>query len=92
MMVNMAEVDKKLIEEGIEDYKIVSFSVDPDFDTPEVFKNTLICLMSKIKANGKCWLVIHKKKLQNFAAKSFKTLVADYPDSDQVMHASYFST
>ena len=38
MMSNMADVDKKLIAEGVEDYKIVSFSIDPAVDTPEVMQ------------------------------------------------------
>ena len=41
MMMNMADLDKKLIDEGIEDYKIVSFSVDPDVDTPEAMQEYL---------------------------------------------------
>ena len=32
-----------------------------------------------------------QEEITDFAAKSFKTLVADIPDSDQVMHATYFS-
>ena len=32
-----------------------------------------------------------QEEITDFAAKSFKTLVADIPDSDQVMHAVTFS-
>ncbi len=35
MMSNMADIDEKLIDEGVEDYKIVSFSIDPAVDTPK---------------------------------------------------------
>ena len=38
MMNNMADLDKKLIDEGVEDYKIVSFSIDPAVDTPEALQ------------------------------------------------------
>ena len=41
MMFNMSKVENELIEEGVEDYKIVSFSVDPDVDTPEVLQEYL---------------------------------------------------
>ena len=41
MMVNMAELQDELINEKVEDYKIVSFTVDPAFDTPEVLQEYL---------------------------------------------------
>lgn len=91
MMSNMADVDKKLIDEGIENYKIVSFSIDPTFDTPEIMQEYLD--MYDIQDQSK-WVMLTgytQEKITDFAAKSFKTLVADIPDSDQVMHATYFS-
>lgn len=91
MMMNMADVDKKLIDEGIEDYKIVSFSIDPAFDTPEIMQEYLD--MYDIQDQSR-WVMLTgytQEKITDFAAKSFKTLVADIPDSDQVMHATYFS-
>ena len=54
MMMNMTDVEKRLIADEVEDFKIVSFSIDPAVDTPEILQEYLICLMSKIKATGKC--------------------------------------
>src|SRR3954470_6603443 len=38
MMANMTDLQQMLHDEGVEDYKIVSFSVDPDYDTPEALQ------------------------------------------------------
>lgn len=91
MMVNMADIDKKLIDEGIEDYKIVSFSIDPDVDTPEAMQEYLDLYDVGDQQNWEMLTGYTQEKITDFAAKSFKTLVADIPDSDQVMHATYFS-
>lgn len=91
MMVNMADIDKKLIDEGIEDYKIVSFSIDPDVDTPEAMQEYLDMYDVGDQQNWEMLTGYTQEKITDFAAKSFKTLVADIPDSDQVMHATSFS-
>ena len=91
MMVNMTEVEKKLAEEGVEDYKIVSFSIDPAVDTPEVLQEYLE--MYDIQDEGK-WEMLtgyKQEEIAKFAAKSFKTAVANIPDSVDVMHATNFS-
>ena len=41
MMFHMAELQDQLIKNGVEDYKLVSFSVDPKNDTPEVLQEYL---------------------------------------------------
>ena len=50
-----------LLKNDVEDYKIVSFSIDPDFDTPEILQEYLDHVLhspKKIKngmnQNGKC--------------------------------------
>jgi len=91
MMMNMADLDKKLIDEGIEDYKIVSFSIDPDVDTPEAMQDYLDLYDVLDQSRWEMLTGYTQEKITDFAAKSFKTLVADIPDSDQVMHATYFS-
>lgn len=91
MMSNMADIDKKLIDEGVEDYKIVSFSIDPAVDTPELMQEYLDMYDVGDQSNWEMLTGYTQKIITDFAAKSFKTLVADIPDSDQVMHATYFS-
>ena len=41
MMTEYDRIEKQLAEAGVENYKIVSFSVDPDVDTPEAFQEYL---------------------------------------------------
>jgi protein SCO1/2 len=91
MMVNMIEVQNKLIEKGVEDYKIVSFSIDPEVDTPEVLQTYLD--MYSIPDASK-WVMLtgyDQKEIIDLAAKSFKTMVIDDPTSDQVTHGTSFS-
>src|SRR5699024_4569196 len=38
MTTNMSYLQDQINEEGLEDIELVSFSVDPDYDTPEVLK------------------------------------------------------
>ena len=84
MMVNMTEVDKKLTEEGVEDYKIVSFSIDPDVDTPEAMQEYLDMFdIRRIKAKWEMLTGYTQEEITDFATKSFKTLVADDPDPDR---------
>ncbi|KAA0965727.1 SCO family protein [Sporosarcina sp. ANT_H38] len=91
MMSNMADLDKQLIDEGVEDYKIVSFSIDPTVDTPELLQEYLDLYDVQDQSKWEMLTGYSQEKITDFAAKSFKTLVADIPDSDQVMHATYFS-
>ncbi|NYF24675.1 SCO family protein [Sporosarcina sp. JAI121] len=91
MMVNMTEVEKKLAEEGVEDYKIVSFSIDPEVDTPELLQEYLGMFDVQDESKWEMLTGYSQEKIIDFAAKSFKTLVADIPDSVDVMHATSFS-
>lgn len=90
MMSNMADIDKKLIDEGVEDYKIVSFSIDPAVDTPELLQEYLDRYDVGDQKNWEMLTGYKQEDIINFAAKSFKTPVADIPDLDQVMHAVHF--
>lgn len=91
MMVNMIEVEEQLAEEGVEDYKIVSFSIDPDVDTPEAFQEYLDIFDVKDQSKWEMLTGFTQEKIIGFAMNSFKTIVADDPNSDQVTHATYFS-
>lgn len=90
MMFNMAEIQDKLIEEKVEDYKIVSFSVDPEVDTPEVLQEYLD--MFEVPDETK-WELLTGYKLEDIsklAVKSFKMPVIDDPNNDQVIHGYRF--
>jgi protein SCO1 len=89
MTYNMTTLQKKLKEKGIEDYRIVSFSVDPEVDTPEALSEYI----SKYEADTSKWDLLTgytQEHISKFAEKSFKSLVADDPNTDQVVHQTSF--
>lgn len=91
MMVNMAEVQDNLMEEDVEDYKIVSFSVDPNFDTPEVLLDYLSVFDPSDESKWELLTGYKQDKISEIARKSFATLVIDEPGSDQVNHGTSFA-
>ncbi|WP_186577632.1 SCO family protein [Aquibacillus kalidii] len=88
MTANMARLQKKLADENL-DVELVSFSVDPDNDTPEKLKQ-----YSKDRgASFDNWNLLTGYKLEDikeFAIKSFKAPVDKIADSDQMVHTVYF--
>lgn len=91
MMVNMTEVEKKLAEEGVEDYKIVSFSIDPDVDTPEVMQKYLEMYDIQDQSKWEMLTGYSQEYITDFAMKSFKTFVAESADPTVIVHATSFS-
>ncbi|MGN7410319.1 SCO family protein [Sporosarcina sp. SAFN-010] len=90
MMSNMAELQEKLIDKGIEDYKIVSFSVDPDVDTPEKLGEYLEAFSVPDSSKWEMLTGYKMEDISDLAVKSFKMPVIDDPNSDQVIHGSRF--
>ena len=90
MMVNMADLQDKLVDEGVDAYKIVSFSVDPDFDTPEVLQGYLDVFNPSDPSKWEMLTGYKKEKIAEMARKSFATLVVDEPGTDQVTHGTSF--
>jgi protein SCO1 len=89
MTYNMTLLQEELQEKGIEDYQIVSFSVDPEVDTPEALSE----FISKYDADTSKWDLVTgytQDHISKFAEKSFKSLVADDPNTDQVVHQTSF--
>lgn len=91
MMVNMVDIQAKLAEEGVEDYKIVSFSVDPEVDTPEVLQEYLDIFDPQDQSKWEMLTGYTMDDISKFAVQSFKTLVIDDPNTDQVTHGVTFS-
>ncbi|EDL65598.1 YpmQ [Bacillus sp. SG-1] len=76
-------------EEGGKDVRIVSFSVDPEVDTPEVLKD----FIGMYEANTENWDLLtgyELREISSFAKESFKVLVTDDPSSNQVIHGTSF--
>ncbi|ENQ3106366.1 protein SCO1/2 [Bacillus sp. 491mf] len=88
MTANLAKLQKMAKEEKL-DVQFVSFSVDPEVDTPEKLK----AFVQKFTDDTKNWNLLtgySQNDIKKFAEKNFKTL-ADKPDnSDQVMHGTQF--
>ncbi|WP_227395441.1 SCO family protein [Jeotgalibacillus aurantiacus] len=89
MTYNMAGVQEAIEEEGIEDYRIVSFSVDPERDDQE----TLKAFMSRYEMNEEKWDFLtgyEFEEISNLALESFQGLVIDDPNTDQMSHPTSF--
>lgn len=88
MTANMAELQKRISEAGIE-AELVSFSVDPERDDPAALKGYL----GKFDANFTNWHALTGYKfdeIKSFILKSFKTIVVKDTASDQVIHGTSF--
>ncbi len=74
---------------GIE-VEFVSFSVDPEEDTPEKLKE----YGATFNADFENWHFLtgyKQEEIKDLALESYKTIVQDDPNSDQVVHGtSYF--
>jgi protein SCO1 len=89
MTYNLTQLQEKLKEEGVKDYQFVSFSVDPETDKPEVLKE----FIGGYEADESKWDLLTGYKLDeiaDLAEHSFKTIVADDPKSDQMIHGTSF--
>ncbi|MBY7143790.1 SCO family protein [Virgibacillus sp. NKC19-3] len=89
MTPNMSRLQSSLEEEGI-DAQLVSFSVDPDYDTPEVLKE----YADEYDADLSNWSFLTGydfETIKEFSITSFRSMVAEPPsDSDQVTHGTSF--
>lgn len=86
MMANMAELQGKLKEEDL-NVELVSFSVDPGIDTPEVLKE----YAGNYNADLSSWNLLtgySQKTVKDFALKSFKTIAIKPETGDQVIHGT----
>ncbi|AXH99158.1 SCO family protein [Sporosarcina sp. PTS2304] len=90
MMSNMVRLQEELIDNKVEDYKIVSFSVDPDVDTPEELKNYLGLFSAPDESKWEMLTGYDMKTIEKLGASSFKQIVKQIPNTDQVLHGISF--
>src|SRR5699024_10013616 len=90
MMHNMAELQDALIEKGVEDYKIVSFTLYPVNDMPDERKGYLEQFAPSDESKWEMLTGYKQSEIIEVAKKSFFTIVADDPNSDQVIHGTSF--
>ncbi|MCM3637630.1 SCO family protein [Sporosarcina luteola] len=91
MMANMTDLQKMLHDEGVEDYKIVSFSIDPKNDTPEALQEYVDAFEPVDQSKWEMLTGYSQETIENLAIGSFKTFVSKAPGEDQVVHGTAFS-
>jgi protein SCO1/2 len=85
MTSNVAKLQKMVKNEGLKNVEFVSFSVDPTVDSPEV----LTRFAKQFDVDFKNWTFLtgySQAFVENFALKSYKTLVKKPEEGSQVIH------
>lgn len=90
MTYNMAAIQELMVEEGLEDYKIVAFSVDPARDTPEVLTEYLSFYPIVDEEKWHLLTGYDQTWIEQYARDNFKTIVKMPADGDQIIHANTF--
>lgn len=88
MTPNMVDLQQQFKDEGM-DVRIVSFSVDPTVDKPEVLKS----YAENYGADLASWDLLTgyaPEFLDRFAMDNFRTVARKPEDSDQVLHGTGF--
>lgn len=88
MTASMAALQKELKNQNLE-VELVSFSVDPTVDTPEVLKT----FMETFTTDSTNWHMLtgySQKEIEEFSRETFQTLVQKPSSSDQVIHSTSF--
>lgn len=88
LTANMARLQKKIKESGVA-VDIVTFSVDPEVDTPQALKTYL----SKFGADFASWHGLTGytfEEIRSFSRQSFRSAVEKNGSSGQVVHSTSF--
>ena len=89
MMANMTALQEQLKQEGL-DVRIVSFSVDPTIDIPEVLKS----YAENYGADLSSWDLLtgySPEEIDAFAMENFKVVARKPANEDQVIHGTSFN-
>lgn len=90
MTSNMSRLQDRVSEEGLEGVHFISFSVDPDYDTPEV----LMEYADDYEADLSNWTFLTGydfQTIKELSIKSFQSALHEpMPGEDQVMHGTRF--
>lgn len=88
MTTNMTALQDELAHKKL-NVQLVSFTVDPDFDTPEILK----AYADSYNADLSNWTFLTGydfETIEELSIKSFKSGLSQIPDSDQVQHGVRF--
>lgn len=88
MTPNMIELQERAKDEGLE-IQFVSFTVDPDFDGPEGLKKYGEAYGADF-TNYNFLTGYTVEEISEFARNSFKSLVQETPDSNDIIHSINF--
>ena len=89
MTTNMSQLQDLLDEEGIDDVQLVSFTVDPENDTPEVLKK----YAESYDADLSNWSFLTGydfDTIKELSVGSFRSELQENPGTDQVTHGVRF--
>lgn len=86
MTSNMVDVHKAIEKEGIKNYKIVGFTVDPSHDTPEILNNYLTYYPIDDQSKWELLTGYEQEEMTQFALQSFNTVVKKLRGSEDVAH------
>lgn len=84
----MADLQAELKQQDI-DMNFVSFSVDPEVDTPEALKN-YIANFTDDDSNWHLLTGYSQQEIEAFAREEFQTFVLKHESSTQVVHGTNF--
>ncbi|ARD47298.1 cytochrome c oxidase assembly protein [Sporosarcina sp. P37] len=84
----MADVQKDLKDRGI-DVNFVSFSVDPENDTPRALKD-YIANFTEDESNWHLLTGYSQQEIEAFAREEFQSFVLKHESSTQVVHGTNF--
>ncbi|ANU12990.1 Cytochrome oxidase biogenesis protein Sco1/SenC/PrrC, putative copper metallochaperone [Planococcus halocryophilus Or1] len=90
MTFNLSGIQEELEADGLSDYKIVAFSVDPIVDTPETLQNYLAQFSVPDDSKWHLLTGYTQDEIAEFAKDNFKSFVRNDPESDQVIHGTNF--
>lgn len=88
MMRETANLQKMFAQEQI-DVQFISFSVDPEVDTPNVLYN-YIQEFTQDQSNWHLLTGISQQEIEQFAREQFQTIVQKPESSSQVIHSTNF--
>ncbi len=89
MTANMKKLQDETKKEGIENIQFVSFSVDPELDTPEILHE----FGKGFNADFGNWHFLtgySQAEIEQYALDTFKTIVKKPEAEDQVIHGTSF--
>lgn len=90
MTSNMKVLQDEMIEEDLTNIELISFSVDPDYDTPEVFRD--YAEEYNVSLDNWSFLTGYEfDEIKEISIKTFRSMLQEpQPGDDQITHGTRF--